>query len=54
MNASMSSWPVRSAAANMVSASVVLQAIGFSQRTSLPASIALIDHSACSPLGSEM
>ena len=54
MNASTSTWPVRLDTSNMASASLAIQAIGFSHRTCLPASMALIDHSACSPFGREL
>ena len=54
MNASLSRRPVRSAASNAASTSSGCRVNGFSHRTCLPASSALIDHSACIVFGSEM
>ncbi len=54
MNASVSTRPLASAAANASSTSAALREYGFSQSTCLPAASARIVHSWCMPFGREM
>ena len=54
MNASMQKRSTASAVSKTASTSAARRLIGFSQSTCFPASSARIDHSQCSPFGSEM